>query len=343
MKHPTLQGDGRCSRSQLLESQKDVVAGVFDEMAFSIDDVSTGAAMTQYLEAANRADLRRGCKMYQYVALVTASPSPRRGWCSTLSHIELAQRRLAFAYSQLYASTTSSQHGAPFFWRGRPSVLSALDSDVVELVGRALTAVEYGPAPLRFSAVTAGSGYDIDGESGAVARAAGSLAETAGRLGDPRLRLAMTLDAPMCSGRNSAAFTVVHLGRWSGVHVGVAQCLHSEDAAGPSFWSLHSGTGWVEHDLNVATWQGMECFGAGDTMELLLDADEGRLYVKKNGVRLGEVGWTPNELPAPIGATHTCRPAPLLTPGQPVCWAVSLNHRDDAVRLERTDPTQFWG
>lgn len=308
----------------------------------AIGVVSNRAAMSQYLEVANRADIRRGCATNQYVALVTASHSPLRSWCGALTHIELSQRRLAFAYSQLSASNTSSRHGAPFFWRGRPSVLSALNSDIIELVGRALTAVECAPAPLRFSSVTAGSGYDIDSENGAVARAVGSLAETAGRLGDPRLRLAMALDAPTCSGRSSAAFTVVSLGRWSSIHVGLAQCLRSEDAARPSFWGLHSGTGWVEHDLDVTTWQGMEWFGEGDTMELLVDVDEGRLYAKKNGICLGEVGRTVSEQPAPIGVSRTCRPAPLLTAGQPVCWAASLSHRNDAVRVARTDPTHFF-
>lgn len=303
---------------------------------------SEAAALTDYLAASNRAGLERGCRANQYLALITATPSPSPPrWQRGVSAVELAQRRLAFAYSQL-----SHADGVPsFFWRGRLSALAALLSgDVVELVGRALAEVDYAPAPLRFCR-SAGSGYAIDSEGGSIARAVASLAQTAGRLGDPRLRLALSAEAPMSSGRSSAAFTVLHMGRWSGVHLGVASCgaggggegtaageLDSDDESlfeRSSFWGLHSGTGWLDHDGEFTEWEGMACFGQGDTMELLLDSDEGRLCVKKNGAWLGEV------------KRQQPRQEPLLPVERPLCWAVALHHRDDAIQLVRTDPAMF--
>ena len=311
-----------------------LLAGSQPRWAAQQDATGAGRATSYgaYVAAADRAQLRRGCERGRYLALVKARPSvsPPRWAPEGCSALQLAQRRLAFGCSQL---ASAGADGAPYFWRGRLSPLSGLSSDVVELVGRALAAVVYAPAPLRFAASCAAAGYDVDGEGGALARAIGSLAAQTGRLGDPKLRVALCAESPMGGGRSSAAFTVARMGRWSGVHVGVARAPAAGAGESP-FWGLHSGTGWLDHEGSFTEWDGMEPFGQGDVVELLLDGEAGALLVKKNGRLLGEL---PRGANVPGGLPYGSAPLP----GEPLCWGVALHHRDDAVRVVRTDPAQF--
>ena len=52
------------------------------------------------------------------------------------------------------------------------------------------------------------------------------------------------------------------------------------------FWGIYSNNGQLYHGATGKIWQGMEGYGEGDALRLLLDSDAGTLTIKKNGTLL---------------------------------------------------------
>jgi hypothetical protein len=87
------------------------------------------------------------------------------------------------------------------------------------------------------------------------------------------------------------------------------------------FWGVHSDSGSLFHNNDYQKWQGMEDYGEGDVLRLLLDSDAGTLTVKKNGTLLG--------VAVTSGLTGN------------LCWAVSFYYAEASVRIKAVDPTEF--
>jgi hypothetical protein len=80
-------------------------------------------------------------------------------------------------------------------------------------------------------------------------------------------------------------------------------------------------TGHLYHNSRGQRWQGMQRYGTGDVLRLLLDSDAGTLTVKKNGTLLG--------VAVTSGLTGD------------LCWAVSCYGAGNSVRIKAVDPTEF--
>lgn len=255
--------------------------------------------------AANCEDLHAGAERGDYCAMVVTRPSCRG--TAPPDPLQLCQRRLAFALSLV---------GDGCAW--------ADDADVVELVGAACLLRICRPARLAFTA--AGAGYDITRERGALASTTGNpqwaLASCSGYVmvsarrwrTDGGAADTAELTEPsegagegdqggeegcICwkiGGRSAASFEIVS--QSDPVMVGLA--LRGADTTRQraqrtgEFWGLGSNTGKLCHGGRAdgvcrESWPGMECFGSGDVITLILDHDAGSLYARKNGMDLGMV------------------------------------------------------
>jgi hypothetical protein len=87
------------------------------------------------------------------------------------------------------------------------------------------------------------------------------------------------------------------------------------------FWGMGSASGRLCHNDDAQDWQGMQRYGPGDVLRLLLDSDAGTLTVKKNGALLG--------VAVTSGLTGE------------LCWAVSCYGAGDSVRIKALDPAEF--
>jgi hypothetical protein len=142
----------------------------------------------------------------------------------------------------------------------------------------------------------------------------------------PRHRAALCRERVMNSGRSCAEVTVVRRDRSMLIGVGrptldpnVADAWRIAD-----FWGVNSYDGQLIHNSgphNGQDWQGMQPFGTGDVLRLLLDSDAGTLTVKKNGTLLG--------VAVTSGLTGD------------LCWAVSCYGAGESVRIKALDPAEF--
>jgi hypothetical protein len=126
----------------------------------------------------------------------------------------------------------------------------------------------------------------------------------------------------MNSGRSCAEVTVVRTD--VGILIGVGRPTLDPNAEGAydtaDFWGIYS-SGNLFHNGACQDWQGMQPFGTGDVLRLLLDSDAGTLTVKKNGTLLG--------VAATSGLTGD------------LCWAALFNGIGDSVRIKAVDPADF--
>lgn len=181
--------------------------------------------------ATHRATLDAARTAGHYTALVITAPTPPLPtWVAESSvaqygyliptGLQLAQRRLAFALSQLANNDTN-----PF---------SVVSEDLMHSIGEVLATLPVIPPPLRFNLAPEG-GYILGGEDGAAVR------PTEGLRYANSLRLAVCADEVMRAGRHCAAFTVVRMGPWNGMYIGVTKRPGSgqitEDAP---FWGIES-------------------------------------------------------------------------------------------------------
>jgi hypothetical protein len=81
-----------------------------------------------------------------------------------------------------------------------------------------------------------------------------------------------------------------------------------------AFWGIRPSDGRLHHGSCTTEWIGMQPFGVGDRLGLLLDTDAGSLTVYKNGVQLGTA--------VPDG----------LEGMDDLCWAAVLGRRGESVR-----------
>ena len=87
------------------------------------------------------------------------------------------------------------------------------------------------------------------------------------------------------------------------------------------FWGIYNKNGHLYHGATGKTWQGMEGYGEGDVLRLLLDSDAGTLTVKKNGTLLG--------VAVTSGLTGD------------LCWAMACCSEGNSVRIKALDPAEF--
>jgi hypothetical protein len=168
--------------------------------------------------------------------------------------------------------------------------------------------------------------YDITEEGGATAQSLGGAEEQAAVCGG----------YAMDRGMHAAEFTVVKVGEL-GVELAVGLARRGidvdEDAfLSSEFWGLdalrHGTLSYGEGGMvKEKDWEGMEGFGAGDVMGLLLDCDAGTLTVKKNGRRLG--------------VAHTGLEAEGHGFGLRLCWAVACTGAGSQLRIAAVDPAAF--
>jgi hypothetical protein len=165
--------------------------------------------------------------------------------------------------------------------------------------------------PLAFTALS--QEYYATSEDGAL------LTATA----DPCDRVALCRERVMSSGRSCAEITMVQI---EYTMIGVARptldpnTMNAFENAG--FWGIYGSGGCLCHNSNGGQhWQGMQTFGTGDVLRLLLDSDAGTLTVKKNGTLLG--------VAVPSGLTGD------------LCWAVCSESDGDSVRIKALDPAEF--
>ena len=78
---------------------------------------------------------------------------------------------------------------------------------------------------------------------------------------------------------------------------------------------------YQDSDIHNSYWEGMQGYGTGDVLRLLLDSDAGTLTVKKNGTLLG--------VAVTSGLTGD------------LCWAVSCHSSGNSVRIKALDPAEF--
>ena len=167
--------------------------------------------------------------------------------------------------------------------------------------------------PLAFTAID--QEYYTTSEDGAL------LAITA----CPNYRVALCHERVMNSGRSCAEITVV---RTVDMMIGVARPTldpNTEEAYYNTgdFWGVYSEmNGEVLHNGDAGhAWEGMQGYGTGDVLRLLLDSDAGTLTVKKNGTLLG--------VAVTSGLTGD------------LCWAVASCGTGDSVRIKAVDPAEF--
>lgn len=288
---------------------------------------------------------RGGNATDSYILAVIARPSPPRPWPAAgpdsalwaPTSLQIAQRRLAFALGELEGSV----------------LLAHLDADVLMALGRVLAGLKWPLSllPLRFCA--AGLGYHITGASARtdgeqnpqwsvaltgtvmVSQRRFSTGEVGLTASDPSVRQKMKHarskgvslpppDAVLVGGRTCCRFSIEALSDPLMIGLALYENPSRERAhRGDSFpLALGSSTGKVCQGGSRISWPGMQGFGPGDTVDLLLDANSGRVEAKKNGDYLGTVAET--------GVT-----------GQ-LCWAVSMGGlRHNAVRVESLDPDEF--
>jgi hypothetical protein len=141
---------------------------------------------------------------------------------------------------------------------------------------------------------------------------------------EPLDRPALCSERVMNSGQSCAEVTVVR--KAGGILIGVGRptldpnAMHAYNTA--DFWGVWTHNGSLFHnDDQSQNWQGMQGYGTGDVLRLLLDSDAGTLTVKKNGTLLG--------VAATSGLTGD------------LCWAVSMFKEGDSVRMKALDPAEF--
>jgi hypothetical protein len=147
--------------------------------------------------------------------------------------------------------------------------------------------------------------------------------------GNPVFRAALCRERVMSSGRSCAEVTVVHKGTNMMIGVGRPTLDLGIDAVGsPHFWGIAGFDGEHYHNDAGQDWEGMQGYGTGDVLRLLLDSDAGTLTVKKNGTLLG--------MAVTSGLTGD------------LCWAVAMYVDEDdedeeeaAVRIKALDPAEF--
>jgi hypothetical protein len=141
---------------------------------------------------------------------------------------------------------------------------------------------------------------------------------------NPGHRAALCRERVMNSGQSCAEVTVVQayntmigVGRPT-LDPNTKNAWHTAD-----FWGLGSSVGnlWHNNDGDGHDWEGMEDFGEGDVLRLLLDSDAGTLTVKKNGTLLG--------VAVTSGLTGD------------LCWVVACHSSSNSVRIKAVDPAEF--
>jgi hypothetical protein len=109
-----------------------------------------------------------------------------------------------------------------------------------------------------------------------------------------------------------------------------------------SFWGLDSTDGHIVHCSHMNQWEGMQPFGTGDTLGLLLNCGAGCLVVYKKGA----MGEETDEWGEPVwdnsveGMTRLGVPVTGLS-GE-LCWAVSMSDKGDSVRITGKPPPVSW-
>jgi hypothetical protein len=141
----------------------------------------------------------------------------------------------------------------------------------------------------------------------------------------PLYRAAMCRGVVMNSRRGCAEVTVVRKDGYTMIGVGRPTLDPSARAhTTADFWGVFSYDGSLLHNSDTrhsGNWQGMQDYGTGDVLRLLLDSDAGTLTVKKNGVLLG--------VAVTSGLTGD------------LCWAVACYEAGDSVRIKAMDPADF--
>ena len=140
---------------------------------------------------------------------------------------------------------------------------------------------------------------------------------------DPDHRPALCRERVMNSGQSCAEITVVKEGGETIIGVGRPTLdLSARNAFDTAdFWGMGSALGSLYHNGESQEWQGMEGYGEGDVLRLLLDSDAGTLTVKKNGTLLG--------VAVTSGLTGD------------LCWAVTCLTAGQSVRIKALDPAEF--
>jgi hypothetical protein len=141
---------------------------------------------------------------------------------------------------------------------------------------------------------------------------------------EPRNRPVLCGERVMNSGHSCAEVTVVRMAGYMKIGVGRPtldpSTEHAYRTAG--FWGVAHGTGRLYHiGAHGQNWQGVEGYGTGDVLRLLLDSDAGTLTVKKNGTLLG--------VAVTSGLTGD------------LCWAVAAGGQGCSVRIKAVDPAEF--
>jgi hypothetical protein len=136
----------------------------------------------------------------------------------------------------------------------------------------------------------------------------------------PLYRAALCREKVMSSGQSCAEVTVVQK---ADMMIGVWRPTLDLNEGGVSadFWGVYSYDGEVFHDDDYQVWQGMQGYGTGDVLRLLLDSDAGMLTIKKNGTLLG--------VAVPSGLTGD------------LCWAMCCHGVGNSVRIKALAPAEF--
>jgi hypothetical protein len=141
---------------------------------------------------------------------------------------------------------------------------------------------------------------------------------------EPLDRPALCSERVMNSGQSCAEVTVVDAVDVN-MMIGVGRPTLDVNAGGAwttaAFWGVDSGTGRLFHNRANQDWQGMQPYGTGEVLRLLLDSDAGTLTVKKNGTLLGAAVTS--------GLTGD------------LCWAMACFGDGDSVRIKAVDPAEF--
>ena len=140
---------------------------------------------------------------------------------------------------------------------------------------------------------------------------------------NPGYRPALCRERVMNSGWSCAEVTMV---RAEDTMIGVGRPtldVNVSDACDTTdFWGMGSALGSLYHNGESQEWQGMEGYGEGDVLRMLLDSDAGTLTAKKNGTLLG------------VAVTNG------LTGD--LCWVVAMGFASgSSVRIKALDPAEF--
>ena len=313
-----LKEEQRLSRFQAIHAAvlaRGVATGHY--LAMAITEPSPPLSYTQALAWAIRAEhghaptsalLHHLCRRRQWTKneAATSMGTHLHGWA--VSPLQLAQRRLAFACAcSLPTPLCSVLPVGRLLPTGRHAPgASSLEvvvgerncrPDILDAIGAAMA---YPRPWLRFTRDSVDAAFAIDEESDP-----GGVRLTAAR--DPAGALAMCAER-ISRGRSSAAFTIVRPGGevqqdnfvcTAGLTLfGVARAGLNPHRGGfansmaKSFeigyrsadvFLLGSASGDLFNACGRFGWPGQRGFGAGDTLELLLDCDAGWLAVKLNG------------------------------------------------------------